>query len=121
MNQPENFAVLHENQTTSYQISGVAGTNSTVLEEEEDPSVPNLSDYIDEDAVQSDIHINIEGGGRSPICFSPISTNSNGAYNQFNSITPAQQSCRANSTIQSQSSGNQASTQTRSSISIKSS
>jgi hypothetical protein len=61
MNQPKNFAVLHENQTTSYQISGVAGTNSTVLEEEEDPSVANLSDY--EDAVQSDIHINIEGGG----------------------------------------------------------
>jgi hypothetical protein len=48
MNQPENFAVLHENQTTSYQISGVAGTNTAVLEEEEeDPSVVNLSDYID--------------------------------------------------------------------------
>jgi hypothetical protein len=46
MNQPENFAVLHENQPTSYQISGVAGTNTTVLEEEEDPSVVNLSDYI---------------------------------------------------------------------------
>jgi hypothetical protein len=115
MNQPENFAVLHENQTTSYQISGVA------LEEEEDPSV-NFSDFIDDDAVQSDIHINIDGGGRSPSCFSPISTNSNGAYNQFNSITPAQQQyCQASSTIQSQSSGNQASTHTRSSISIESS
>jgi len=121
MNEPKNFAVLHENQTTSYQISGVAGTNTTVLEEEEDPSVANLSDYIDEDAVQSDIYINIEGGGRSPICFSPISTNSNGASNQFNSITHSQQSCRANSTIQSQLSGNQASTQTRSAISIESS
>jgi len=121
MNQPKNFAVLHENQTTSYQISGVAGTNTTVLEEEEDPSVVNLSDYIDEDDVQSDIHINIEGGGRSPSCFFPISTNSNGAYNQFNSITPTHQYCRASSTIQSQSSGDQASTQTRSSISIESS
>jgi hypothetical protein len=80
----------------------------------------NLSDYIDEDAVQSDISINIEGGGRSPSCFSPISTNSNGEYNQFNSITPAQQYCRASSTIQSQLSGDQASTQTRSSISIES-
>ena len=111
MNQPKNFAVLHENQTTSYQISGVA------LEEEEDPSV-NFSDFIDDDAVQSDIHINIVGGGRSPSCSSLLSTNSNGAYNQFNSITPAQQYCRASSTIQSQSSGNQASIQTRSSISI---
>ena len=44
-----------------------------------------------------------------------------GAFNQFNSITPVQQDCRASSTIQSQSSGNQASTQTHSSISIKSS
>ena len=43
-----------------------------------------------------------------------------GAFNQFNSITPVQQDCRASSTIQSQSSGNQASTQTHSSISIKS-
>ena len=82
----------------------------------------NLSDYIDEDAVQFDIRINIDGGGRSPSCFSPISTNSNGAYNQFNSITPAQQQyCRASSTIQSQSSGNQVSTHTCSSISIESS
>jgi hypothetical protein len=105
MNQPENFAVLHENQTTSYQISGVA------LEEEEDPSV-NFSDFIDDDAVQSDIHINIVGGGRSPSCSSLLSTNSNGAYNQFNSITPALQYCRASSTIQSQSSGNQAYTNT---------
>ena len=121
MNQPENFAVLHENQITSYQISGVAGTNTTVLEEEEDPSVVNLSDYIDEDTVQSDIRINIKGGGRSPCCFPPISTNSNGAYNQFNSITPVQQYCRASSTIQSQSSGNQVSTHTCSSISIESS
>jgi hypothetical protein len=40
------------------------------------------------------------------------------ARNQFNSITPVQQYCRASSTIQSQSSGNQASTQTRSSNSI---
>jgi hypothetical protein len=44
-----------------------------------------------------------------------------GAFNQFNSITPVQQDCRASSTIQSQSSGNQASTQTHSSISIESS
>ena len=44
-----------------------------------------------------------------------------GAYNQFNSITPVQQDCRASSTIQSQSSGNQASTQTHSLISIESS
>jgi len=114
MNRPKNFAVLHENQTTSYQISGA------VLEEEEDPSVVNLSDYIDQDAEQIHISMNIEGGGRSPSCFSPISTNSNGAYNQFNSITPAQQYCRASSTIQSQLSGDQASTLTRSSISIKS-
>ena len=79
MNQPENFADLHENQTTSYQISGLAGTNTTtVLEEEEDPSVVNLSDYTDEDAVQSDIRISIKRGGRSPSCFSPISPNSNG-------------------------------------------
>ncbi len=42
------------------------------------------------------------------------------AQNQFNSITPVQQYCRASSTIQSQSSGNQASTQTRSSNSIES-
>ena len=44
-----------------------------------------------------------------------------GAFNQFNSITHVQQDCRASSTIQSQSSGNQASTQTHSSISIESS
>jgi hypothetical protein len=44
-----------------------------------------------------------------------------GAYNQFNSITPVQQYCRASSTIQSQSSGNQASTQKRSLISIENS
>ena len=119
MNQPENFADLHENQTTSYQISGLAGTNTTtVLEEEEDPSVVNLSDYTDDDAVQSDIRISIEGGGRSPSCFSPISTNSNGTYNQFNLVTPAQLYCQASSTIQSQSSGDQASTQTQFSMSL---
>ena len=42
------------------------------------------------------------------------------AQNQFNSITPVQQYCRASSTIQSQSSGNQTFTQTRSSNSIES-
>ena len=117
MNQPKNFAVpfaathtarQHENQTTSYyQISGVADTNTADHKEDGDM---NLLDYGSS--------INIDRRETSPSSFSQISTNSKGTYNQFNLVTPAQLYRQASSTIQSQSSGDQASTQTQFSMSL---